>query len=116
MLPRLRAFEGAQKIFKAGKTSTPRLWNGKRRIKSGRLRYVPVEVLATLQTVDREAWKKTVSEDVVKFIEDAKLKSAERAQCLANPNRYFSYPANVPSALRKQVYLYETLHNLSVSL
>ena len=58
---------------------------------------------------DSQAWKKLVSEDVVKFIEDAKLSPSEQRRCVANPNAFFAYPNNVPNALRKQVYLYDCL-------
>lgn len=69
---------------------------------------------------DSQAWKKLVSEDVVKFIEDAKLSPSERRRCVANPNAFFAYPNNVPNALRKQVYLYDsficTLTMLSLTI
>jgi hypothetical protein len=103
-------------IVTNAKPILPRLWNAKRRIKSGRIldmkgALAPKHIeLAVLQKdKDSQAWKKLVSEDVVKFIEDAKLPMKERRACLANPNAYFAYPINVPDALRKQVYLYETL-------
>jgi hypothetical protein len=111
-MPRKRlTLEGAQRLLElSSKATQPRLWNGKRKIKSGRILNISHTVLATVQKVDKQAWKQIVSEDVVKFIEDAKLNTGERKQCLQNPNRYLSYPANVPTALRKQVYLYETLY------
>ena len=91
------------------KPTTPRLWNAKRRIKSGKLLNLNPHALRIVQNDDSEAWKKLVSEDVVKFIEDAKLSPFERRRCVKDPNRYFSFPGNVPNALRKQVYLYETV-------
>ena len=102
-----------QAILKNAKPTLPRLWNAKRRIKSGRILAVKGERadknrgLAIVQNDrDSQAWKKLVSEDVVKFIEDAKLSPSERRRCVANPNAFFAYPNNVPNALRKQVYLY----------
>lgn len=106
----------AEAVLARAKPDLPRLWNAKRRIKSGRILAMKGELatkdreLSVVQSDNRsQAWKQLVSEDVVKFIEDAKLPLSERRKCVANPNAYFAYPNNVPNALRKQVYLYETL-------
>ena len=116
-----KAFKGgisevAQAILKTAKPVLPRLWNAKRRIKSGRILAMkgdPSSKSRELDIVhkdrDSQAWKKLVSEDVVKFIEDAKLSPSEQRRCVANPNAFFAYPNNVPNALRKQVYLYDCL-------
>lgn len=112
----------AHRVVAQGKPVLPRLWNAKRRIKTGRIldpertlkengRRVPgnVALNVVLQDRDSQAWKRLVSEDVVKFIEDAKLPPEARNNCLANPTAFFAYPNNVPEALRKQVYLYERI-------
>lgn len=85
------------------KTPAPRLWNAHRRIKTSKTLagiYAKPEELK-----QSKAWQEFVTPDVAEYAEKADLTPEARYLLLKDPNRYFSYPANVPTELRKQVYL-----------
>lgn len=87
----------------------PKLFNAKRKIKTSRGVSNRFARTAIEKDTFTEEWRKHVSEDVSRFIDDmeaqgTKLLPEERLALLKNPARYFSRPQNVPIPLRQQVY------------
>lgn len=50
-------------------------------------------------------WRQTVTNDVVKFIDDKRVPLAKLPSILQNPARYFCRSHNVPLESRKQIFL-----------
>lgn len=94
----------------------PRLYNGKRLIKTSESAFWRNERLqdqlkkTLFSTQDDGFWRQHVSQDVADFVDDmeaqgTKLLPEEQYALITNPVKYFSRPQNVPGILRKQVYL-----------
>lgn len=92
------------KPWEADFKAKPRLWNAKRRVESSR-GLNPKRLDEYKKDPERYTWRDHVSPDVAEFIDKANLLPDQRLKCLRSPSRFFAYPANVPTELRKQVYL-----------
>lgn len=115
VLPKLTARFPKRDLRKGERQGGPRLFNGKRLIKTSQSALWRNEELSSqlkktlASTNDDGIWRKYVSEDVAEFVDDmeaqgTKLLPEEQYALITNPVKYFSRPQNVPGILRKQVY------------
>ena len=91
-----------------------RLWNAHRRVFYKKP--IPYLHLLALEK-SPNGWRKILTEDVVKFVDDLEEKNLAGSQdeqrhrimlMLQDTPRFFSRPKNVPIELRKQIYLYDS--------
>lgn len=115
VLPKLSAKTVTRDLIRAERYGGPRLFNGKRLIKTSqsalwRNETLKVQLKRSLASgTDDGIWRKYVSEDVAEFVDDmeaqgTKLLPEEQFAVITDPVKYFSRPQNVPGLLRKQVY------------